>query len=138
MLAGVPYLFQATAATLSLTHPESSAVTTAGSDNGLIGSFAATPVDEGMYLLSNNTIVLCGTGCSIAANRAYINMNEVPKATEAGAKSISVYLNPSTGITATDDAQTTTPAAIYNLAGQRLARPQRGVNIIGGRKVVVK
>ena len=138
MLAGVPYLFQATAATLSLTYPESSAVTTAGSDNGLIGSFAATPVDEGMYLLSNNTIVLCGTGCSIAANRAYINMNEVPKATEAGAKSISVYLNPSTGITATDDAQPTTPAAIYNIAGQRLARPQRGVNIIGGRKVVVK
>lgn len=26
----------------------------------------------------------------------------------------------------------------YNLAGQRLSKPQRGVNIVGGRKVVVK
>ena len=29
-------------------------------------------------------------------------------------------------------------AAIFNLAGQRLSSPQRGINIIGGRKVVVK
>lgn len=29
-------------------------------------------------------------------------------------------------------------ATIYNLSGQRLSKPQRGVNIIGGKKVVVK
>ena len=29
-------------------------------------------------------------------------------------------------------------AAIYNLQGQRLDTPQRGVNIIGGTKTVVK
>ena len=28
--------------------------------------------------------------------------------------------------------------AIYNLAGQRLSAPQRGINIIGGKKVVIK
>ena len=28
--------------------------------------------------------------------------------------------------------------AIFNLQGQRLAQPQRGFNIIGGRKVIVK
>ena len=28
--------------------------------------------------------------------------------------------------------------AIYNLAGQRLSKPQRGMNIIGGRKVIIK
>jgi len=28
--------------------------------------------------------------------------------------------------------------AIYNLAGQRLAAPQKGINIIGGKKVIVK
>ena len=27
---------------------------------------------------------------------------------------------------------------IYNLAGQRLSKPQRGMNIIGGRKVIIK
>jgi glucose-1-phosphatase len=30
------------------------------------------------------------------------------------------------------------PAAIYNLQGQRLDTPQRGVNIVGGTKTVVK
>ncbi len=29
-------------------------------------------------------------------------------------------------------------APIYNLRGQRLTAPQKGVNIIGGRKMVVK
>lgn len=29
-------------------------------------------------------------------------------------------------------------AVIYNLGGQRLSKPQRGINIIGGKKVVVK
>lgn len=32
----------------------------------------------------------------------------------------------------------TQPAGVFNLAGQRLAAPRRGVNIIGGRMVVVK
>ena len=30
------------------------------------------------------------------------------------------------------------PAAIYNLKGQRLGSAQRGVNIVGGKKIVVK
>ena len=28
--------------------------------------------------------------------------------------------------------------AVYNLNGQRLAKPQKGLNIIGGKKVIVK
>lgn len=32
----------------------------------------------------------------------------------------------------------TAPAAVYNLQGQRLNAPQRGINIIGGQKVLVK
>ncbi len=34
------------------------------------------------------------------------------------------------------DAPRDTP--VYNLRGQRLVAPQKGINIIGGRKVVVK
>ena len=34
------------------------------------------------------------------------------------------------------DSQADTP--IYNLLGQRLTAPQKGINIIGGKKVVVK
>ena len=43
------------------------------------------------------------------------------------------------GIEMTDEVQTTTnDGAIYNLAGQRLSKPQRGLNIIGGKKVLIK
>lgn len=76
LTAGQPYIFQATASTLSATFTGD--VAPAGSNNGLIGSLTGTGVAEGMYLLSGNEIVLCGTGCSIAANRAYINMASVP------------------------------------------------------------
>ena len=43
------------------------------------------------------------------------------------------------GIEMTDEVQTATnDGAIYNLAGQRLSKPQRGLNIIGGKKVLIK
>jgi len=35
-----------------------------------------------IYLLSNNTIVKAGTGCSLDANRAYIDMAKVPEYVE--------------------------------------------------------
>ena len=28
--------------------------------------------------------------------------------------------------------------AVYNLSGQKLGKPQKGVNIINGRKIVIK
>lgn len=44
-------------------------------------------------------------------------------------------------ITAISDVTDDRPASkigIYNLAGQRILKPQKGINVIGGRKVVVK
>lgn len=41
------------------------------------------------------------------------------------------------GIRTIEDKNTTT-APIFNLSGQRLTKPQRGINIIKGKKVVVK
>ena len=41
-------------------------------------------------------------------------------------------------VPATDSLSTSSPAAIYNLQGQRLSTPQRGVNIVGKTKIIVK
>lgn len=41
-------------------------------------------------------------------------------------------------VPATDSQSTSSSAPIYNLQGQRLGTPQRGVNIIGGTKIIVK
>ncbi len=50
---------------------------------GLIGSFEHQDIVEGMYLInSDNKIQLCGIGCWISENRAYINMNDVPEYNE--------------------------------------------------------
>jgi len=38
----------------------------------------------------------------------------------------------------TRDADRDKNAPVYNLRGQRLSAPQKGINIVGGRKVVVK
>lgn len=47
-----------------------------------------------------------------------------------------VLVNATEGVQAitTDDAN----APIFTLSGQRLEKPRKGVNIVGGRKVVVK
>ena len=41
-------------------------------------------------------------------------------------------------VPATDSQHASSSAAIYNLQGQRLGTPRRGVNIIGGTKIIVK
>ena len=38
----------------------------------------------------------------------------------------------------TDSQTDSSTAPIYNLQGQRLCTPQRGVNIVGGKKIIVK
>ena len=38
----------------------------------------------------------------------------------------------------TDSQTDSSTAPIYNLQGQRLGTPQRGVNIVGGKKIIVK
>ena len=38
----------------------------------------------------------------------------------------------------TDSRRSSSSVAIYNLQGQRLGTPRRGVNIIGGKKSIVK
>lgn len=42
------------------------------------------------------------------------------------------------GLTALENTEKTEASAIYNLAGQRLSKTQRGVNIVNGKKVLIK
>lgn len=43
-----------------------------------------------------------------------------------------------TGIRSIENGQSTVDAAVYNLAGQRIGSPRKGLNIINGKKVVIK
>ncbi len=74
-------------------------------------------------------------GQTVAANRAYIQI------TEAAAKGF-IELPAFDDATAIESVQGSEfrvqDSAIYNLAGQRMSRLQKGVNIVNGKKVLVK
>lgn len=84
------------------------------------------PQDDnlGFYKANNNRV---------ATNRAYI---QVP-AELSGAKSFTINLEDDpTGIINLNDNVNANEGAIYNLAGQRLGKMQKGINIINGKKVL--
>jgi len=138
LLAGYPYIFAATANVVAA-YTGAVEVTTAESNEGLVGSLAGCDVEAGMYLISNNKIVKAGTGCSIDTNRAYINMADVPVYTEtAGAKVVELSLEgDATGINGVN-AEANANDAFYNIAGQRVNASVKGLLIKNGKKYLNK
>lgn len=74
--AGQPYIFLADSSVITLAY-HGDMVSTSSEFNGLKGVLVASDVAEGSYVLSNNKILKCGSGCTAAANRAYIDLNGV-------------------------------------------------------------
>jgi hypothetical protein len=148
--AGVPYVFRPTADLLVVAYAEGTSVDNPTSANGLYGSFAGKSVAEGMYLLNGNKIVKCGTGSKIGANRAYINMDEVPEysadsnvkpALEIGENGV---VNSIDGIAVVGSGV----VDVYSVSGVRLRGGMnaeraldglaKGIYVVNGKKVVVK
>ena len=136
-VAGTPYLFKATENAIHAYYT-GDAAEEALNNNGLVGSFERMDVTEGKYLLSNGVIVRCGENCHIGANRAYIDMSEVPEYEETGEAGVKMlYLNDiTTGINGID--ANGEGAVIYDLSGRRLSKAQKGLYIVNGKKVSVK
>ena len=75
-------------------------------------------------------------GKKVGANKAYL---KVPAGVSAVKSFAEIFDGETDGVEAIENGQWTIDnAVIYNLAGQRLQKLQRGVNIVGGKKVVVK
>ncbi|MBO4550054.1 MAG: hypothetical protein J5733_04930, partial [Bacteroidaceae bacterium] len=77
---------------------------------------------------------LAETG-TIAAGKAYL---EVPEGTDI--KAFYFAEDDATGLEAIDDVQCSmvNGQSIYNLAGQRLSKMQKGINIVNGKKIFVR
>lgn len=136
MEAGKPYIFLADAATLNVTYT-GDAVNVASAENGLVGSFAGTAVAQGMFIINNNRIVKCGTGCQIGANRAYINMDDVSVYDGISYAPIRILNieDSSTGIDGIE-ADSNENVQIYNTSGIRVPYGTKGIMIINGKKVL--
>ena len=92
---------------------------------------------EYIYVLSkpqgNNLGFYKAKNNMVATNRAYI----LVPAELSGAKSFTINLEDDpTGIVNLNDNVNANEGAIYNLAGQRLSKMQKGINIINGKKVL--
>ena len=78
--AGVPYIFEATAGTITVTY-QGEAVAEAGTANGLIGTFTnETIVPEGAYILHQNTFRTSDDPANpnkVNAYRAYLVMEDI-------------------------------------------------------------
>lgn len=145
--AGIPYIFSATSDKLIAAY-SGKAVAVAEEANGLIGSFEGQDVAEGMYLISaQNKVQLCGKGCKISGNRAYIDMNKVPEHSgEVGVNQRLISFEDATGISETmvegglADVYTLSGVEIRHQVNESEATqglPQ-GIYIVNGKKVVVK
>ena len=115
----------------------------------LIGTFngATVPNDGTSYILSSAGTWkrVNGTTNTVAFNRAYLTLTEslvVPPsaARERGYIAMQLDGGQSSAISevSTDDAAWLANKPIYNLSGQRIKSLQRGLNIVGGKKVYVK
>ena len=147
--AGVPYIFSATSEELIVAY---SGVATgrAKSVNGLVGSFGGQDVAEGMYLISDeNKVQLCGEGCRIGSNRAYIDMAQVPEyVATAGANVHMLWFEGATGIDRVEAEDGNQLVDVYTLGGVKVRGQvraaeatrglQSGIYVIGGKKVAVE
>ena len=127
LLKGTPH------ATLTLSVAASS--DDISSTNKLEGITSATAVaDNTYYGLSGNEFVPVNAG-TVPAGKALL-----PKSVVEGTnvKAMTFVFENATGIVTVEKVSTRETTEIFNLAGQRLNKLQRGVNIVNGKKVLVK
>lgn len=145
LVAGRPYLFQATSDALCcmyLDNAEESNAAAAGENNGLIGCLSQTDVAKGMFILNGNKVIKCGSGCKVNAYRAYIDMNEVPEIVvqpQSSRRVIEMGVGSGDGTTGIESVEQDRRDGIYyNLQGQKVVAPTRGLYIVNGKKVIKK
>ena len=102
----------------------------------LTGVYANTPAPNGSYVLQNNDskigFYLVNTEVAtptVGANRCYLT---VP----AGVKANAFFFNEATGIQ--NILENLQAGEIYDISGRKLGKLQKGVNIVNGKKVLVK
>lgn len=145
IVAGVPYLVKPAQTVENPSFTGKTVVaegeTIANGDYKYIGILAKTQLNApgdgatalDLYLSTSNTMKKPGSsGANLKGMRAYFN---VPVSAEGNVK---LFLGEDTDAIEIIDGEPVAGAEIFNLAGQRVNKAQRGIYIINGKKVVVK
>ena len=106
------------------------------SNNKLEGCPEEKSIREGWYYgLSGDQFVPINAG-RIPAGKALLPASVVNPS--GGTKNLNLVFNDETGIIETRTVSGEQAEGIFNLAGQRLTKPQRGINIVNGKKVFIQ
>ncbi|MBQ6192008.1 MAG: BACON domain-containing protein [Bacteroidaceae bacterium] len=132
--AGAAVLVKASAGTYEFTYTTETVAEI--TNNDLVAATAAVTADGSQYCLAQFDGVgfyKVQAGIVIPAGKAYLQVTS-----SAGqAKAFYGFDDDATGIETIDNGQLTTDnGVIYNLAGQRLQKMQRGINIVNGKKIL--
>ena len=141
LVAGKPYMVQVSENKSELTAtnaPVATAVTPVtvkdASNNSLTftGVFAKGLAPEGSFIISSNAFYLVNSDVNLGAFRGYIT-------TSSGSlvKALNyVFEDTEDGIQEIENGKLEVESSIYNVAGQRISKMQKGINIVNGRKVL--
>ena len=103
-------------------------------ENLLVGITEETPVEADQYYgLKGDQFQKVNAG-TIPAGKALLPAS----ALTAGVKAFTFIFNDADGIQTVQTVSAEAAQAVFNLAGQRLPKAQKGINIINGKKVLVK
>jgi hypothetical protein len=144
--ANVPFLFHAkennsdfNLATTNVEVSAASATPATADQASLIGTYGEQTLTANeeykYYVLSNNTIYPVGAdGATIPAYRAYI---QIAQGSAARSLKFVIDCEETTGIDGIAT-ESVSRGEVYNLNGQRVASPRKGLYIQNGKKVLVK
>lgn len=138
--AGVPYIYQASDTESQSFSYKSGDIVAEPKEgaNGLVGTFALTPVPTGDYVMQTQNGVQ-GFYYVDEDNAVYSGSNKcyLKAPSSNSVKSFYFGSGEETAIEAVN-ALMTGKAKIYDMNGRKLDRLQKGVNIVNGKKVIVK
>ena len=103
-----------------------------GTNFDFVGTYKPGKVAAGDYLIGSNKLFLSDGTTNIAGTHAYL------KAKAAEVKAELFIDDVATAIESIDAENAQTAGAIFNMAGQRVQKTQKGIYVIGSKKVVVK
>lgn len=88
-----------------------------------------------VYIMQGGQFHLVTAASTVPAGKAYLLASDVP----SGARSLNFFFDDeTTGVTSIEKGQWTIDNAWYNLNGQKVLNPSKGLYIVNGKKVVIK
>ena len=134
--AGKPYIVKPTEAVTNITATnkaiatESTNVTSGGVT--MVGNLCQTSIPQGSFYINTSSQLkkLTAASATLKGFRAYFTVDNI----EVKALDF-IFDDDATGIEGVQEVQEA-QGAIYNLAGQRINKMQKGINIINGKKIL--